>query len=194
MIFLPLPDSSDPKKANIYTQLSSTQIKDASKSNFNVVKDPQFLDSASEDDLRRINLVGQAANIQSQSGIIVNTGVISDSVVTDSGYTNGIVTLSPPEGEAWKVMGISVITNTAPSSSQTRYLFLQDRNLSNTSSSQAIYLDFASSSSSNQPWSGEVSPSIYGFTLTYPHQLFMYVNDMRGTTTVTFKTAYYVYR
>ena len=70
---MPLPDTPNPEKSNIYRQLSSEDIQSADIDNFDVVRFPINLDASSEDELRRINLVGQAANLQSQSGPIPGT-------------------------------------------------------------------------------------------------------------------------
>ena len=84
---MPLPDTPNPETSNVYRQLSSENIGSADVDNFDIVRFPVNLDSSSEDELRRINLVGQAANLQSQSGPIPGT-MKCESVALSAG-TNG---------------------------------------------------------------------------------------------------------
>lgn len=102
---MPLPNTPDPKNSNLYQQLSSEQLGTASKTNFDIAQDSIFLDSSSEDELRRVNLVGQATNLQSQSGPIVGTMSIKQATVTGSGLFKTIH--QPAQGEIWQVVAAS---------------------------------------------------------------------------------------
>ena len=97
---MPLENAPEPEESNIYKQLSSEKLGNTSKDNFDIVVDPVFLNAASEDELRRINLVGQASNMQSQSGPIANTATVVNTNITTSGTENVYV---PGEGEVWQL-------------------------------------------------------------------------------------------
>ena len=102
---MPLPQTPDPEESNLYRQLSSEQLGSVDKDNFDIVQDSVFIDSANEDELRRINLVGQATNMQSQSGPIPGTYQI----IQKSG-TSVIVILEPGDGEVWQLQSLAVST------------------------------------------------------------------------------------
>lgn len=67
---MPLPDAGNPEKTNIYAQLSSQQIDSLTRATLNKVRTPVYLDASSEDELRRIDLIGQATGTTSSSGPI----------------------------------------------------------------------------------------------------------------------------
>lgn len=98
---MPLENAPDPETSNLYRQLSSEQLSTASKTNFDTAQDPVFLDSSSEDELRRINLVGQASNMQSQSGPIANTAQVVNTNITTSGTTT---LFTPQPGTVWQIV------------------------------------------------------------------------------------------
>ena len=102
-----LPDAPIPSKSNLYQQLSSEQISTASPANFQIAVDPVFLDSSSEDELRRINLVGQAANLQSQSGPIGPGQIVKITDTTGSGSPTGDVFV-PDVGQVWVIVGAQI--------------------------------------------------------------------------------------
>lgn len=104
---MPLPDSPDPKNSNLYKQLSSEQLSSASVTNFRTVIDPVYLDSSSEDELRRINLLGQATNLQSQSGPIGPGEIVKITDDTGSGTPTGTI-LQPNVGEVWTIVGAQI--------------------------------------------------------------------------------------
>ena len=123
---MPLPNAPSPKDSNVYQQLSSESLGSTSKDNFDIVQNPVFLDSTSEDELRRINLVGQATNMQSQSGPIPGTGQVAEVLDTTG---SGVVTsnlLIPNEGEAYEVTALDWSTKNASAC----YLRIRDINAS----------------------------------------------------------------
>jgi hypothetical protein len=86
----------------VYQQLSSEQLGSMSKDNFDIANDPVFANASSEDELRRLNLVGQASNMQSQSGPIPGTGRVelyaNTTSVTEADF------FTPSEGESWQLL------------------------------------------------------------------------------------------
>ena len=108
---MPLPDAGDPMKSRVYDQFRSKQTSTIIASDFKTVRDPVYLDGNSEDELRRINLVGQASNLQSQSGPIPHTVALKSSAnITGSGLYKTIY--QPEAGEVWQLVDANAaITN-----------------------------------------------------------------------------------
>jgi hypothetical protein len=102
-----LPDAPKPEKSNLYRQLSSEQLATASTDNFQIAVSPVFLDASSEDELRRINLMGQAANLQSQSGPFGQGQIIKITDTTGSGTPTGDVFV-PDDGQVWVIVGAQI--------------------------------------------------------------------------------------
>lgn len=106
---MPLPDAvPKPAGSNVYAQLNATKLGDLTNQEFGIVRDPLFLNDQSEDELRRLALIGLARQSisVSSSGPIPNTGVVLSSVQST---TNVIVTLLEPNpGEVWQITGGSI--------------------------------------------------------------------------------------
>lgn len=102
-----LPDAPKPEKSNLYRQLSSEQLATASTDNFQIAVSPVFLDASSEDELRRINLMGQAANLQSQSGPFGQGQIVKITDTTGSGSPSGDVFV-PEDGQVWVIVGAQI--------------------------------------------------------------------------------------
>ena len=101
---MPLPDAKpEPNKANIYEQFSHIQVKDFTRDNLDVVRDPLYLNSESEDVLRRLLLLGQVSNQLSLSGPIPGSMYNGRVEATSSGTQYNI--LVPNKGEVWQVCG-----------------------------------------------------------------------------------------
>lgn len=126
---MPLPDAPKPITSNLYRQLNSDRIEDLSPKKFAVVRNPVFTNDVSEDELRRINVAGQASGQVSGSGPIVN-GVIAAKTIEQTSVGNITIFApgqSPDDNESiqteygaassndlefkngvWEVCGISV--------------------------------------------------------------------------------------
>ena len=104
---MPLPDAPPPKSSRVYQQTTGKTLQSLTVGNLDTISDPVFLDRNSEDELRRINLVGQASNLQSQSGPIPGTGQVKQTLVTD-GTTGHQDVFIPEAGEVGLVSTISV--------------------------------------------------------------------------------------
>jgi hypothetical protein len=104
MICMPLPDAKpDPKKANIYEQLSSIKASDLKRTQLDIIRDPLFLNAESEDVLRRILLIGQVTDQLSTSGPIPRTQQIIQTTYTDTGDDADFFV--PGVGEVWQILG-----------------------------------------------------------------------------------------
>lgn len=106
---MPLPDAvPKPPGSNIYTQLNAIKLGDLTNEELGIVRDPLFLNDQSEDELRRLAILGQARQSLSvsSSGPIPGTGKVIN--VTQS--SNNVVTalLEPGPGEIWQVTGGSI--------------------------------------------------------------------------------------
>lgn len=103
------------KKSQLYSQLRTTTLKDVSqqdaanaatggtKSRLDIISDPVFVNEAFEDEIERINMIGQASNSQSQSGII--RGSLQRFGV--NGINNATAYLQFPEGN-WVIQDVIV--------------------------------------------------------------------------------------
>ena len=120
---MPLPNAkSDPAGSNVYRQLNSIKLGDLTNEQFDVVYDNVFLNDMSEDELRRLALVGAARQSFSPS----SSGPIGESVTVyvdsdtstgkvalfgggtlDSLYSKDDSAVTIPAGSAWVCAGIS---------------------------------------------------------------------------------------
>ena len=134
---MPLPDTPPSKDSNVYRQLSSSKAAEILNSDFDKVQNPVFIDPSSEDELRRINLVGQATNQQSQSGPIPNSMKI---VTTTIDSSSKITVFQPEKGSVWQLQQASL---TRDSGSGTTNIFIQYYDGTNEAS--ALYVSTGSS-------------------------------------------------
>jgi hypothetical protein len=178
---MPLPDSTAPEGSNLYAQMSSEQLGTASLSNFDILQDPVFLDPSSEDELRRINLMGQAANLQSQSGPLMGTVCFKTNNFTADATAD---ILTPAEGEIWRIYyPVAKCTAGSISTTPTYQLWLKD---TSTDIAYRIYY-FSSTSSSpilneDAAWDGEQLVIGHGFTLQASMGSFSSTNINFGVT------------
>ena len=97
---VPLPDATDPADSNVYQQLSSNTLDDLDDTNYKIVRDPVFLSSENEDELRRLKLVGELTGHSSSSGPLADGGG-PKSVSVDYDVTGPVILA--PIGEVWRV-------------------------------------------------------------------------------------------
>ena len=106
---MPLPDAPPPKTSRVYQQFAGKLLSTISSTNFDTVKDPVYIDRNSEDEIRRLNLIGQATNMQSQSGPMPETSkVVSTGDLADTGTVS---VFRPEVGEVWQLMAMSLDPN-----------------------------------------------------------------------------------
>lgn len=123
---MPLPDAPPPKSSRVYQQTTGKTLQSLTVENLDTISDPVFLDRNSEDELRRLNLVGQASNLQSSSGPIPGTAVIKSVTVTD----NSIATIFQPDpGQVWLWMNWSASTSGQGGATINHYTYLSDGSL-----------------------------------------------------------------
>ena len=105
---MPLPNAKpDPAGSNVYRQLNSIKLGDLTNEQFDIVYQNVFLNDMSEDELRRLALVGAARQSfsASSSGPIPNTGEVLTIAATT---TNIYELLVPGPGEVYQLTGGSI--------------------------------------------------------------------------------------
>tara|TARA_Y100000004_G_scaffold196403_1_gene266314 strand:+ start:417 stop:1025 length:609 start_codon:yes stop_codon:yes gene_type:complete len=75
---MPLPDAPKPITSNLYRQLNAARIQDMNPAKLAVPKNAIFLNDVSEDELRRLNLAGQASGQLSSSGPMINSAIVAE--------------------------------------------------------------------------------------------------------------------
>lgn len=102
-----LPFADKPESSNIYQDLKTLVLSDLTADQFDELRNRIFSEgvNGSEDEYRRLLLLGQAAQKLSSSGPIPATGIVTDLDQTDG---NIIVIKEPAKGEVWCVTGGSV--------------------------------------------------------------------------------------
>ena len=110
------------KESNLFDQLRSKQLVGVSRDNFSSATDQTFIEECNLDEFKLINVIGQATNMQSQSGPIPGTGQVHESAtVTDNTRT---IAFAPGEGEVWEIMSVNCIRTSVTSSSYfTLYIY-----------------------------------------------------------------------
>ncbi len=104
---MPLPDAEPtPDKSNVYEQLRTIKASDLTRTQLDVVRDPLFLDAASEDVLRRILLIGSVTDQLSLSGPIPRTLKLFTFRYTGTG--NNYESLDIGVGEVWAFNTLSI--------------------------------------------------------------------------------------
>ncbi len=116
---VPLPDGTNPppQGSNVYHQLNATKLGDLTNQEFSIVRDPLFLNDRSEDELRRLALIGQARQSLSvsSSGPIPGTAQIIEknygaSYSPDDGAYYTVFT--PAAGQVWEFQGFFIYSAT----------------------------------------------------------------------------------
>lgn len=97
------------KESNVFDQLRSKQLVGVSRDNFSSATDQTFIEECNLDEFKLINVIGQATNMQSQSGPIPGTMKATTQTYDDNAYYN---LFSPGNGEVWKVVAAYLSTAT----------------------------------------------------------------------------------
>ena len=93
-----LPFADKPEESSIYQDLKSLVLSDLTADQFDELRNRIFSEgvNGTEDEFRRLILLGQASQKISSSGPIPGTGLVTDTDQTDS---NIIVIKEPAKGE-----------------------------------------------------------------------------------------------
>jgi hypothetical protein len=140
---------------DLFSQWNTKTVGGSSKlgiDDYSLIQDPVHLEFANAKDIDAINAVGQATNLQSQSGPIPGTLQVIQQDYSEAG-TASIFT--PSAGEVWLYLGSSRASATITSGSITYRILIQD----NTSTETLCICSEASSSEGKGPlWEQNVMP------------------------------------
>ena len=111
---MPLPFAPPPSQSKVYADLKNIKLTDLTSDEFDLLKGALFAQGvdSSEDEMRRLNLVGQASNQQSTSGPIPGSMVIDVMTETSSGYYD---VFTPGPNEVWGICSLNWETKNADS-------------------------------------------------------------------------------
>jgi hypothetical protein len=105
---MPLPYAPPPKDSKVYRDLKNLKISGVTADQMDTLKGELFAQGVdgSEDEMRRLNLLGQVSGQQSNSGPLLNTfKIVSTPAITSSTTTT---IFQPDEGEVWICSGMQM--------------------------------------------------------------------------------------
>jgi len=162
---MPLPEAvPKPPGSNIYRQLNSIKLGDLTNEQYEVVYKNIFLNDTSEDELRRLSLVGAARQSfsPSSSGPIGETQVVNVTITSSGtqlaawggGTLNGVDIAGDdvvfPKGSVWQLMGASIY-GSGFSGSVNHDIWLYPASESSLTESKATLLTDVSNTAGNIP-------------------------------------------
>jgi hypothetical protein len=108
---MPLPYAPPPKESKVYTDLKNLKITGVTADQLDTLKGELYAQGVdgSEDEMRRLKLLGEVSNQQSSSGPIPGSMQVI-SVTYDANQYYDIFT--PSKGEVWKVVAAYIGTAT----------------------------------------------------------------------------------
>jgi hypothetical protein len=108
---MPLPYAPPPKDSKVYRDLKNLKISSVTADQMDTLKAQLFAQgvNGSEDEMRRLQLLGEVSNQQSSSGPIPGTCTVTEISYDANQYYNYFI---PGEGEVWKVMAVWCFTAT----------------------------------------------------------------------------------
>ena len=100
---MPLPYAPPPQDSKVYRDLKNLKISGVTADQIDTLKEALYAQGTdgSEDEMRRLNLLGQASNQQSTSGAIPATVQVTKTVASVSGSKYAAFT--PPSGTVWQI-------------------------------------------------------------------------------------------
>lgn len=124
---MPLPYAPPPKESKVYRDLKNLKISGVTADQIDTLKGELFAQGVdgSEDEMRRLQLLGQVSNQASGSGPIPATLFISAIVADTSGTKAGNLKVASA-GEVWQVYGFCVGAMNGRSGSCTHEVFIRD--------------------------------------------------------------------
>ena len=163
---MPLPYAPPPKDSKVYRDLKNLKISSVTANQIDTLKAELFAQgvNGSEDEMRRLRLLGEVSNTQSQSGPLMGTVSFKTNDFTADATAD---ILTPAEGEIWRIYyPLAKCTAGSISTTPTYQLWLKDNT---TAVAYRIYY-FATTSSSpilneDASWDGEQLVIGHGMTL-----------------------------
>lgn len=95
------------KESNLFDQLRSKQLVGVSRDNFSNATDQTFIEECNLDEFKLINVIGQATNMQSQSGPMPGTLSITETDTGSTANTKVIMFRPPDDGSMWQIVDVS---------------------------------------------------------------------------------------
>ena len=187
---MPLPNAKpDPAGSNVYRQLNSIKLGDLTNNQFDVVYDNVFLNDMSEDELRRLALIGaarQSFSASSSGPIPIAQGWFEQDQTV--GTSAGGVSFKATAGEVWQIVAIGVRNDTSPSTSQS-YNFYWSKD-DTFDLSKGLLQNSVSSGSTNVGWEVLDEGITQPLYVTGDVYLHMYSGMEGGVSTVTWRIYY----
>lgn len=108
---MPLPFAPPPKDSKLYQQLESTTLQTVTADQLDTIRAKTFSQGTegTEDEYRRMMLLGQVSNQISTSGPIPGTSKIVEITYSANEY---YTIIEPSAGEVWQVIGMFAFTAT----------------------------------------------------------------------------------
>lgn len=125
---MPLPDAvPKPAGSNIYHQLNAFKLGELTNEQLAIVRDPLYLNDRSEDELRRLALIGQARQSLSVSSSgpipatakVINTPFGASHTPDDGAYYS---IFTPNAGEVWRFGGFFMYSAAGSTGFNLRFL------------------------------------------------------------------------
>ena len=166
---MPLPYAPPPKDSKVYRDLKNIKVTSVTSTQMDTLKGELFAQgvNGSEDEMRRLKLLGEVSNMQSQSGPIPNTQIVKRIVdTTGSGNPTGTI-YAPENGTVWELSTLDWETKNATSMN----FWIEDAD------GNKSRLDYQSSTGSTI-YSGVVK-------ITYPCKISYNISSATGDNTFT---------
>jgi len=106
---MPLPYAPPPKESKVYTDLKNLKITGVTVDQLDTLKGVLFAQGVdgSEDEMRRLKLIGEVSNQNSASGPIAGTQFVLDT----TGITNSYISVYQPDaGTVYQLIAGNIIT------------------------------------------------------------------------------------
>jgi len=111
----------NPRFEKVYDNLQNKTLANVTADDIEKLTDPTFIQATKQDALITYNIVNKAA--MRDGNVMPNTGAIETKIQTDN---TEFVTFRPPNGEVWKVMGISLQNTVGVTGANVYNTFLSD--------------------------------------------------------------------
>jgi len=170
---MPLPFAPPPDESRVYDSLKSILLSDVTPDQLDSLRSTVFAQGTdgTEDEFRRLLLLGLASQQLSISGPIPNTGKIFTGTISGSGIGNITTVIEPNEGEVWVFQGAEGLWNTSPGASITFGMYIENTE----QSLDCIIETYASTSTNPSIFDSDAQMSLF---ITYPNKLSFTVSSM----------------
>lgn len=164
---MPLPFAPPPKDSKVYQDLSNKKLTDLSADEFDSLKNAAYAQGidGSEDEYRRLLLLGTVSDKISSSGPIPGTGKVAEVLDTTGSGTPISTLLEPAVGEAYEITAANWETKNANAA----YWRIQDPNISGT----GVLVEYKTAS-------GTLDITTTPIRIVYPQKFVVYYGTSSG--------------